>query len=176
MVHLLPTQKACTAVDTAKLLPSNMFSFPVLPRSIVSDRDPNLPHHGCWNSVTYFRFITTSLPPFTIQLTVFGERTNKTMETALRGAAIDVLLYVQMAINGTYPPASHRSTLYMSYGFNHTTEDDTHYAHFSPARDRRDHVYDVLQRIQERLIFSVPIHDSSPTTREGARRSSPPDF
>jgi len=42
MIHLLPTQKNCTAVDRAELLLLNVCKYHGLPRSIVSDRDPKL--------------------------------------------------------------------------------------------------------------------------------------
>ena len=42
MVHLIPTTKEKTAVDTAELLLQQVVKYHGLPTSIVSDRDPKL--------------------------------------------------------------------------------------------------------------------------------------
>ena len=81
-----------------------------------------------------------------------AERTNQTLETVLRTAAIrcriwyDVLQYVEIANNSAALPKSHFSPYYLNYGFNPTTEADiyAHHAH-NPVED----VNEFIQRIRQ---------------------------
>jgi len=107
MVHLLPTQKNCTAVDTAELLLLNVFKYHGLPRSIISDRDPQLTSQWwlefCSDGVLQIdHHFTTAFHP---QANGLAERINQTMKTALGGAACegrqDRCPYVNLCRNGT---------------------------------------------------------------------------
>ena len=105
MVHLLQTQKNCTAVDRAELLLQKVCKYHGLHWEINSYRDPKLTVQ-CWlefcNVLQIDHHLTTAFHP---QANGLAERTNQIMETALIGAAFecrnwfDVLHYVGMAIN-----------------------------------------------------------------------------
>ena len=154
MFHPLPTQKTCTAVDTAELLLSKVFLYHELPRSIISYSDPKLT--GQWGLefcrvLQIYHHFTTAFHP---QASGLVERTNQTMETDLRGQSFDcgnwfyVLPYVEMAKKSASLPSSHLSPYYLNYGF-HTTTESYVYSHFSTAQDRLEYTYDFFQRIHQ---------------------------